>query len=507
MAIPIAIDKLLTENVVEWGRIEFKESWNPDTTLKTISAFANDLDNWGGGYVVVGAGEENGRLIRPVTGIAESEIDTIQKELLQYCKYLRPSYVPVSEPVSFDGKMLLLVWCPGGYDRPYACPKKPSSKHSEKVFYIRKLSSTIEASDADRRELVSMAHNVPFDDRINPRATMSDLKYPLIRNYLQNVGSGLLETAADATAEQLAVDLRVADGPIEYFKPLNVGLLFFNDKPEKFFPYARIEIVSMPDPTGQGMEEVILDGPLDEQLKGALAYLRRNVIAEKVFKIDGRAEAVRVWNYSYGALEEFVSNAVYHRSYQEHEPVTIRIESECIEITSVPGPDRSISDEDIANLRMRSRRYRNRRIGDFLRELDLVEGRNTGIPTAIRETQANGSPMPRFLTDEDRTFFSVIVPIHDAFKGFAGNRGFAKDYVGDREKGLRKSREEIKREIMGLLQDGPKTMSQMYRAMGYSGNASKTFRACVDELFDGGSIVVDEGLSNEKATVYGLRSF
>lgn len=52
MAIPITIEKLLTENVVEWARIEFKEGWNPETTLKTISAFANDIDNWGGGYII-----------------------------------------------------------------------------------------------------------------------------------------------------------------------------------------------------------------------------------------------------------------------------------------------------------------------------------------------------------------------------------------------------------------------------------------------------------------------
>ena len=30
MAIPISIDRLLNENIVEWARIEFKESWNPD---------------------------------------------------------------------------------------------------------------------------------------------------------------------------------------------------------------------------------------------------------------------------------------------------------------------------------------------------------------------------------------------------------------------------------------------------------------------------------------------
>ena len=61
MPIPISIDNLLRDNIVEWARIEFKERWNPDTTLKTISAFANDFDNWGGGYIVIGIKEKNGK--------------------------------------------------------------------------------------------------------------------------------------------------------------------------------------------------------------------------------------------------------------------------------------------------------------------------------------------------------------------------------------------------------------------------------------------------------------
>ena len=40
---------------------------------------------------------------------------------------------------------------------------------------------------------------------------------------------------------------------------------------------------------------------------------------------------------------------------------------------------------------MRSRRYRNRRIGDFLKELHLIEGSNTGIPTAIKSIKENNS--------------------------------------------------------------------------------------------------------------------
>ena len=76
---------------------------------------------------------------------------------------------------------------------------------------------------------------------------------------------------------------------------------------------------------------------------------------------------------------EALSNAVYHRAYDEREPIEVRIENDRIEIVSFPGPDRSITLEGLKNYRVSNRRYRNRRIGDFLKELHLTEGRNTGF--------------------------------------------------------------------------------------------------------------------------------
>ena len=486
MAIPITIEKLLTENVVEWARIEFKEGWNPDTTLKSISAFANDIDNWGGGYIVIGAEEKNGKVVRPIKGINPDSVDRIQKEILKYCKYLRPVYLPQTEPVYFDGKMLLLIWCPGGYERPYACPKVPESKNSEKIYYIRKLSSTIEATDIDVKELMSLSHNIPFDDRINPKAEMKDLKYPLIKNYLNNVGSSLLDDIDNLDTEQLARNLRIADGPSEYYKPLNVGILFFNDNPEMFFPYSQIEVVNIPDPTGQGMEERVFTGPIDEQLRDALKYIKNNIIAEKVFKISDEAEAIRVKNYSYEAIEEFLSNAIYHKSYQIHEPITVRIEADKIEITSTPGPDRSISDDDIRRYQMRTRRYRNRRIGDFLKELHLVEGRNTGIPTAIKAIKENGSPLPTLLTDEERSFFSVIIPIHEAFeKKEVDVETETKDTSLESK---RRTKDQIKVLILTELDKESISAGELYKRLGYSGRTSKTFRNCIEELIVEGKV-------------------
>lgn len=74
--------------------------------------------------------------------------------------------------------------------------------------------------------------------------------------------------------------------------------------------------------------------------------------------------------------------------------------------------------KDIKNgKRMVSRYYRNRRLGEFLKELSLTEGRNTGIPTIQRELALNGSPAASFVTDEDRLSFLVRIPCHEGEEG------------------------------------------------------------------------------------------
>jgi len=63
---------------------------------------------------------------------------------------------------------------------------------------------------------------------------------------------------------------------------------------------------------------------------------------EKVQKVKGQPEAVRIWNYPYEALEEVVANALYHRDYQTREPVEIRIYPDRIIVLNYGGPDGSI---------------------------------------------------------------------------------------------------------------------------------------------------------------------
>lgn len=62
---------------------------------------------------------------------------------------------------------------------------------------------------------------------------------------------------------------------------------------------------------------------------------------------------------------------------------------------------------------LHSRRYRNRRLGDFLKELDLTEGHSTGIPTIQAELLKNGSSRATIETNDERILINVFIPIHD----------------------------------------------------------------------------------------------
>ena len=54
MELEFDVEDLLKKNNIESDRIEFKKGWNPDDIYRSICAYANDFDNLGGGYIVVG---------------------------------------------------------------------------------------------------------------------------------------------------------------------------------------------------------------------------------------------------------------------------------------------------------------------------------------------------------------------------------------------------------------------------------------------------------------------
>ena len=122
MALPINVLDLINRRMIQSTRIEYKGGWNPEPILHSICAFANNIDNRDGDYIIIGIEEESGMPKLPVKVLNKSSIDRINKELLQKHNLIEPHYIPIVEQASYEGKEIIVLWIPSGADRPYKCP-------------------------------------------------------------------------------------------------------------------------------------------------------------------------------------------------------------------------------------------------------------------------------------------------------------------------------------------------------------------------------------------------
>lgn len=416
----INIEELVSGHLIEGERLEYKRGWNPVTFYRSICAFANDFENIGGGYILIGIDEENGIAKRPVAGLQPEQLDKIQREMIGLNNLIKPFYAPKLYIEELDKQTIIVLWVPGGNSRPYEVPENITAKEKKYQYYIRRYSSSVVANIEEKQELITLANQIPFDDRANTNATANDVSSFLIREYLINAKSKLADMLEKTDRLALLSSLNLISCPKELLFPKNIGLLMFNDNPEKFFPRSFVEWVEFPNGEGspEFFERPTITGSIQQQVKQALAYFNTYVLKEKITKIDTQAESIRIWNYPYQAIEEVVVNAAYHKSYEVREPIEIRIFPNKIEIINYGGPDRSVKIDDINKGIIRTRRYRNSRIGDFFKEMRLCEGKGTGIPTIKMAMKSNGSPDAVFETDEQRTYFIATLLIHPEFRKF-----------------------------------------------------------------------------------------
>ena len=417
---PINIDDLVHARSVEDNRREFKATWDDsvkEAVVRTVCAFANDLLNLNGGYVILGIDtDELGNPILPPRGLVDQDIDLIQREILGQCNRIEPAYQPLTFPETYHDKSILIVWAPGGDNRPYQAPRR--RKEGDRTYFVRQGSSTVEATGQTRTQLLDQAARIPFDDRRSLVSTVENISPTLVRRFLSDVRSDLIRTGTNVADIDLYERMRLVLRLNAHYAPRNTAILFFNETPDSFFPGARIEVVQFGDDAGGDLiEERTISGPLNEQIKLAVDHL--NSLADAMLrKRQGEAEVDRTVAYPYEAMEEAVVNAVYHRSYDNHpEPSKIYLYPDRMEIISYPGPLPGIEKHHLASDgRVPPIPARNRRIGGFLKELRLAEGRGTGLPKIRRRMEENGSPEPQFDYDEDRSYFRVTLPAHPRYK-------------------------------------------------------------------------------------------
>ena len=295
--IPLKLETLLAGRTVEQNRVEYKEGWNPNDIIHTICAFANDLHNVNGGYLVIGIRAEDGIPVLPPKGLPMNILDSVQQEIFQYCNLITPRYIPRIEVVNYEntGIYLIYLWCSAGDSGPYQAPvdvyaEKGKKKDRRMQYWIRPSSLTAAADREEIAELFDKFNSIPFDDRINRKASVQDIRRGYLEDFLRDSRSSLADEINKSSMEDLLLSLEVADETDTELSIRNIGVLMFTDRPDRFIPGAQIDLVKFNTEEAEGSDdffEKTFYGPIWKQVRDVLDYINTNIIEEKVVKIQG----------------------------------------------------------------------------------------------------------------------------------------------------------------------------------------------------------------------------
>jgi predicted HTH transcriptional regulator len=410
----LSAEVLLKERRVESHRLEFKAGWDEQTQpaiIKTICAFANDLPNQNGGYVILGVEDAGGKAVLPPKGLDAESLEKVSKELVGAVRHwIDPEYVPrVFTDQQVDGRHVLVVHCSTGDNRPYSAPER--LEKGPRFPWVRVGCETKKVFEGElRRQLEEVCQRTPFDAQPCRDLMANDLSFDLVEAFLKRAGSKLIGEEISLDDKLRGLDLLQQVNGHE--APRNAALLFFQSEPWRRFRGARIDIVSRDD-TGTVLHEQEITGSLPALIEQALTSLK-NQNPVLVRKHDDRAEADRDAAWPNAAIEEVVVNAVHHRGYDPENPDAIKVDlfPDRMVVTSYPGPMPGLTLEQLDRAEVVNVRARNKHVGELLKAIKLAETRSSGIRTIRQTMERAGNPAPLFDFDQDRTYFKVTLPIH-----------------------------------------------------------------------------------------------
>lgn len=408
-------------SIRESEQVEWKENGDDKeivkSIVKTISAFANDIANTGGGYVVCGAKETKDDFgFQKVTykGLSSNKLKEIEGKVLAHCRdnvspALSPLIQEIENPEDKTTKILVFIVISG--------PKAHTYRDGETSnYYVRIGKETREARNGILAQLLASKQEVlPFDKRANPNVGVSDIDTLLFRDCM---GEMKLIQPSKPLEEYFSDKEQISEfiPPLMVKKNLdgelclrNFALFLFGKKTSisLYFPdaYTSLSIYNGVDRSISTSERHQLVGSIVEQAKKAVELL--NTQAYTAF--DKTSDKPNQVKYPIRALQEALINAIVHRDYEISEPIRITVFSDRIEIMS-PGSLHWGVDKKKFLAGKASPKWRNQSFAYIFNKLQLAQSEGQGIPTIIRTMKEEGCPDPIFEIGSDSV--TCILPAH-----------------------------------------------------------------------------------------------
>jgi predicted HTH transcriptional regulator len=407
---------LKTLSVRESEQIEWKENVaNADDVAETLSAFANDWANLGGGYVVCGAREdkdEHGFPRLVVTGLTAKQVKEIEGRVITACaNRVSPSIAPSVEELATDtpDRRILVFIMPATRTAHLFRRNADGGK-----YYVRIGRQTKEARNGILRELlVRKGAMEEWDRRPCTGATVSDIDLIALRDALQRMGvfdpaRGLDDYLSDTKSLSPFVPPLCAREPLTgAMIPRNFTMLLFGRNTPSYIPggYALFSIYPGIDRSEPHAERHEVSETLVEQARRLIELLD----VQSYMAFDKTSSTPNAVKYPRRALHEAMINALAHRDYESVEPSRVTVFSDRIEIVSPGSLPTGVSLEELRQGRSAAK-WRNQTLAWFLNRLQLAQAEGQGIPTILRSMREEGCPPPRFEANETRVI--CVLPAH-----------------------------------------------------------------------------------------------
>ena len=201
---PFNLDDVIHRRRIEDNRVEFKATWDDfikvAVVTRTVCAFANDLLNLNGGYILLG-NRRRGRAAGPSCpreGSMASTLIWFKKRSTALARGFNPPYPADScFPVEYQGRMvILLIWAPAGDTRPYQRARRNAKAKGSPLAMVSfaKGPMTVAARGGGASPAYGKrGSRTPFDDRRNLQARLEDLSPALVRRFLHEIKSDLID--------------------------------------------------------------------------------------------------------------------------------------------------------------------------------------------------------------------------------------------------------------------------------------------------------------------------
>ena len=411
-------------------KVEWKENGNDrnivSSITKTITAFANDISNMGGGYVICGAKEVKDDYGFPkiqYTGLSVEKIKEIESKVLHHCRdYISPSIAPLVQeldnPEDFSTRILVFV--------VIADLSAHSYRDGETSrFYVRIGKETREARNGILQQLFeSKRATEPFDKRPCINTDEKDIDLLLFRDCLN-------EMELTQKNKQLEDYLSDKEQIAEFIPPLLIkrGLddllylrnfaLFMFGKTKSIsinFPdiFTILSIYKGIDRSEPDAERYTFNGSIIEQAKKTLNLLDTQIITN----FDKNSNKPNKEKYPKKAVQEAIVNAIVHRDYEIAEPIRITFFFDRIEIRSPGTLHWGVDKAKFMNGKA-SPKWRNQSFAYLFNKLGLTQSEGQGIPTIFHTMKENGSPAPIFEIESDSV--TCILKANPKFHGSVKN--------------------------------------------------------------------------------------